>query len=496
MKVLSEITKIVTTRKLANIELLSLHNGQNGENKCGQFYDGLVNGSFADDQEAAKFLYNSTPSDIRYRVLKSKFKKRLFNTLFFLDAEQHYLSEYQKVYYACLRKYECFRVLAQNGCPNAALEIGKQLLNTAMVYQFNDLTIFTGRIIRNHFAVRGIKKEFAYYDALVKKCLKNIELDYYSLGLKEELAMEFAISKTAHPELISKAKRYSWQLRKLSKQSDSYLLHYNTYCVWSDYHLLNGDYKKAIKILERAEMYLKEHPDFCDVVKLSELVLNKLHCSLHLKDYKNGTKYAEEAKHLYPYGNTAQFTFMEYYFLLALHTNNYRAAKKQFDKAMQHPGLDTLAKEEKEKWEIFEIYLGLVSRKKLSRRKLHSFLNEILYFSKDKSGYNVSIQIAQILYRLENGDYQIISNKYNALYKYSRRYLNKPYSLRSYYFIKMLLIMIRSEFNYYKTIEKTKSCFTKLKSIKIKYQGNIESLEVIPYEVLWEMVLEKLKKKR
>jgi len=54
--------------------------------KFNEFYDGLVSERFVDDEQAADFLYDTTPLDDKYRQLKSRFSKRLLNTLFFLDS--------------------------------------------------------------------------------------------------------------------------------------------------------------------------------------------------------------------------------------------------------------------------------------------------------------------------------------------------------------------------------------------------------------------------
>ena len=83
MKNLIEISKIVTKRKVKKIEIFDEYYLKYKSSKFNEFYEALAANKFKNDRDAATFLYNSTPTDPKYRQLKSRFKKRLLNTLFF-----------------------------------------------------------------------------------------------------------------------------------------------------------------------------------------------------------------------------------------------------------------------------------------------------------------------------------------------------------------------------------------------------------------------------
>ncbi|MBP9881390.1 MAG: hypothetical protein KBF44_14850, partial [Chitinophagales bacterium] len=85
MKNLIEISKVVTKKRISKIEIFDKSLLNRKESKFNEFYEGLVNDKFNTDEEAAAILYNTSPLDDKYRQLKSRFSKRLLNTLFFLD---------------------------------------------------------------------------------------------------------------------------------------------------------------------------------------------------------------------------------------------------------------------------------------------------------------------------------------------------------------------------------------------------------------------------
>ncbi len=85
MKNLIEISKIVTKKKVKKIEIFDDHSLKHKNSKFNEFYEALMSNKFRNDRDAASFLYSCSPTDDKYRQLKSRFRKRLLNTLFFLD---------------------------------------------------------------------------------------------------------------------------------------------------------------------------------------------------------------------------------------------------------------------------------------------------------------------------------------------------------------------------------------------------------------------------
>ena len=101
MKNLIEISKIVTKRKVKKIEIFDDHSLKHKNSKFNEFYEALLANKFKNDRDAASFLYGCSPTDAKYRQLKSRFRKRLLNTLFLLDVNLPAASNYDRAYLTC-----------------------------------------------------------------------------------------------------------------------------------------------------------------------------------------------------------------------------------------------------------------------------------------------------------------------------------------------------------------------------------------------------------
>ena len=122
------------------------------------------------------------------------------------------------------------------------------------------------------------------------------------------------------------------------------------------------------------------------------------------------------------------------------------------------------------------------------------FISSVPVHSKDKLGHNISILILQFLYLLKHKEFEQLYSKEDTLRKYAHTYLKTDHSKRSFYFFKLMLVVIRVDFDPEKSIRKGKPWFDKLKITPEPGDAYAE-VEIIPYEKLWELLIEIMKEK-
>ncbi len=127
--------------------------------------------------------------------------------------------------------------------------------------------------------------------------------------------------------------------------------------------------------------------------------------------------------------------------------------------------------------------------------RIKKFLNEVPTYSKDKRGNNITILILHILLLLQQRKYGEIIDRVESLKTYSHRYLRQDDTFRSNCFIKMLLQLPAASFHKKGVIRKAKKYWEKLQSVPLKKANQSVELEIIPYETLWEFVLNSLDNK-
>jgi hypothetical protein len=185
-------------------------------------------------------------------------------------------------------------------------------------------------------------------------------------------------------------------------------------------------------------------------------------------------------------------------FLLALHSQQYNEAATIWYEISKKGLLKNIHPIDLEKWETYKMYLYFLhktgeisvdfSSTLFKGFRQAKFFNTVPLLNKDKSGMNVSIVIIEFILHLTQGKFDKITDKYEGLIKYSYRYLRDIESLRSYSFIRLLLLIPNCAYNW-KTIAKR----SELMLEKLSSQPNIESsiklgAEIIPYDVLWKLI--------
>jgi len=119
-------------------------------------------------------------------------------------------------------------------------------------------------------------------------------------------------------------------------------------------------------------------------------------------------------------------------------------------------------------------------------------LNQVPDYSRDKQGTNIPIILVQILFFLADKKYNKIIDRIESLNLYSYRHLKKDENFRSQCFIRMISEMVRADFRKTGTIFRTEKLFNKLQAVPIETYPNSAETEIIPYEDLWAMIVERL----
>ena len=154
-------------------------------------------------------------------------------------------------------------------------------------------------------------------------------------------------------------------------------------------------------------------------------------------------------------------------------------------------------------WYVNEAYIHfLIRRGKIDQKllqdkplrnfRLYKFLNDVPIYARDKRGVNISILIIHVLFLLDQRKFSRIHDRVDALNQYCYRYLRRDETFRSNCFIKMLVQVPKAGFNRIRTERYAKPYYQKLLSMPLSESRQGIEMEVMPYEDLWEMVLEML----
>ena len=266
----------------------------------------------------------------------------------------------------------------------------------------------------------------------------------------------------------------------------------------------NRDYNKLVNLTNEAINVFQKKEGF-PTIALYDFTFKKGYALLNLGLQEEALELLEKCKNMGPPpGGITWFNLQAYMCMTTILLEKYDYALSILSTATQHKRFDKLDKSFKEPWLIKEAYLNFLiklnkvdpSPYKLRSFKIGRFLNEVPTFSKDKRGYNIAIIIIQLLFFLLDRKFSKFIDRIDALNQYSYRYLRNDDTLRSNCFIKMMLKIPDTNFHPVAVKRHTEQLYKKLNATKPDIREQSTNIEIIPYETLWEMVLELLEKTR
>lgn len=494
MKDFKTLVNLVTNRGQKNIPLLYFNKDVEAVGKELELYLKTQSGEFNSDSEASLGIYDTGIPDHRYKMLKSRVKQKLLNHLFFLDFEDEHTRNSAKYEEECLRLLHFARLLINEDEIGIAEKLLNKCLYLAQEGEFTYLVISCLELLKQvhtdrcrpiHF--KNTKEEAEHYRELFN--MEEEARDLYSY-------YKILLSKSSHSrkKSLEKADEAIGRLKALYEKDSSFEVFDKYYKLKLLYLQLTGDFNEIIRLTDSVDSDY-EHARLN--VKRFDINFNKLmkiYAHLKGKDYSNGLRYAEKTFSEFSRSSDSWFTFMEYYFLLAMHTKSYDLAANIINKVLINSYFDKLPEINKTRWNVYRGYLYfLYSDDSLLRNyDYNRYFTDLPEFDKEKAGMNAAILILQFLNYLKEDKVGSISQPVEELGKYIMKYCPDCYSKRTKAFYKLLITVVKCGLDIRSIKVKTKYLATKMKEIDTA--GDVyDEIEVLPYEQLWDITVKYLK---
>lgn len=505
MKNLLEISKIVTKKRVNKIEIFDEHSLKNKRSKFNVFYEALMNNQLKNDRDAATLLYQSTPTDAKYRQLKSRFKRRLLNTLFFLDVNTPSAPNYERAYFSCHKEWTLIKILLENNAEQTAHSMARQMLTTALKYKFSDIIVNCARILRAFAASEENEKDFDEYNTLLQEYTEVLNAEIQSEELYQQVLMRYRKPLEELASSMEEIETYANRLVSLSDMYNSPVIFYNVYMVWIMRFEIGQEFESMLEVCQQAEAHLQKATTYQHKDRSVHFYIKRMSAYLHLRNYRQGKENAEKCLKLIKEHNGDWFIFMEYYALLVFHTENYIQASAILQKAQNDSEFKKLESIEREKWNIFDAYMNylievpfknhpvLASQKDRSF-KVNRFVNIPAKYPRKYRNFNVLLLILQTLFLIDKKSLTLANERIDQLRNLTSKRQKNEQFFRARQFVKLLQQLSRVEFQI-EDVRNTEKYYNRLLETPFLYRGLHSELEVIPYETLWDMLVEQLRDK-
>lgn len=500
METLKELIGIATKTKVDNIEILGIPREKN--TKAYQLYEGIVKGIFTTDDEAALFFYGKGAEHQSYLNLKYQLRKKLLNTILLIDSTPENFKEYQRLQYSVQKKWAAINILLFQKAYTASIPLIKILLQQSLKVEMTDISIEILRNLRYYYGIHKKDEDlFNQYDLLLNKQLTLRTKELLVEGLYLRLTANYIDQKHSKGDLIDLSSEYTKKIKGFvdteSGSTSKILLYSGLIEITS--HLNTYDFQAVIRVCDLVLPKLLSK----SLVKTPAVIAflsQKIVCLTQLKEYGRGKAAIAELFQYLGEGNFNWFKGQEMKMYLLMHTKNYQEAFEVYNEVSAHRQFKkVLSQANQETWKIFKAYLHLLKElaiieipatdKNFKNFRIQRFLNDVPVFSKDKQGANIAILVIQIVFSIQQKKYDRMIDRAEAIAKYATRHIKKDDNFRSNIFIKILLELPKAAFHKAGVERGVEKYWKRLSEVPLEVASQTHSIEVIPYEDLWPLVL-------
>ncbi|MBT8231368.1 MAG: hypothetical protein HKO66_10965 [Saprospiraceae bacterium] len=500
MDTLQSLIKLLSKQKLKQIEIITEDVKLSPKTKM--LYEGIRDNLFENDNDAAEKIYGPNPSKSGYKKLKYRLTQRLINTLFFIDVQAYSKSEYQKALNRSLKNWAGAKILQDKGLAKLSTELYEQILKSSLKYDIVELSLLILKDLKYYFGILAYNKY--KYEKYVNQYIEVKHL--YNLKEKaEDLFVRLGQLVTNSKSYIydEKVKALEFETEVLLKEVnnvDSFYIRHYTYNAAYFAYLIKGDIDAQIDICKKAISYFLEKPSF---KKIGIFAFRQKAGISYLakKDYQKSYEYLTECMNFNLQEGTLSWMYVRnYYFQLHILRKDYQSAYKLISETINSKSFNKINEKYREPWHLKEAFIHFLIKtgkidpdksnvKKLRPFRLGRFMNEVPVFTKDKRGLNITINIIQMIFLIVEDRFDEVLDKLSSLRQYNFRYLKRPEYARSSNFIKMLIKIPEGNYNPKEIRAKASKYHKALLENPSDYSEHALSIEIIPYEQLWEEIM-------
>lgn len=455
-------------------------------------YKNSIKRLYTDDLAASEDLYGTNPNDVRYKMLKVRVKKKLYNNLFFVDYDQLKISRMHRAEIECIKLLHHAHVLLRVFELDLVLQNVLKIKKIAEKYEFSNMMIYATELELNCYMEKGSFRDFRNCKKSLDALLRVKYLEREAQTIYQSLKLDGKKSVKLRRNQILNFNKSLDKLYKLYTRAGSFEAFNSYYRASIMYNEMVGNFDAIVDLTIDSEQKVAEgHINpfrFNRAFNKFELVYSHLRA----KKLESGIKYASEYIDEFVEYTPNWYAFLENYFLLALHSGKFELASMLIFRAFSSSNINKLPASAQERWNLYEAYCLLMSNKEHeSLAKKNPFLLSLPEYSKDKQGFNVAILILQFVYYLQKRDTEALLYRIESLKKYMLTHLKDNFSLRSKTFLRMLILIVTEDYDVVSCRKKGEKLYQKLTDTPTPGDAFAE-IEIVPYEHLWIHILDTL----
>ncbi len=490
-----ELVHFLNRYKVRQIEVLS--NPENGKNpsRYRLLYDAIWEGKAKNMEEAAGLFGLDSGSKV-FKRLVAGLKKRLYNSVLFIDLNQPEFNEPQRAFAKCHQLQAVMQTLMWRGAPQSAAEIAQEILQVARKYQFSEFMIAAAELLKRWFSIyQPDAGKFAFYTRLLEEQTEVRRLEVQALHHYQSIQLLNTASKSGEYEIADRAAVYCRTLAPHETKVKTVFFQQPFRLLEIAALMGQRQWTKAAEACRNAIHFFNQSSSAGRQVVL--MFYQQLAVSLMMQGhYDQAREAVRSSLNLALPGTHHWFKILELQLAIELHAGCYRQALERFAAATGHEQFGQIPPAAMLPWQLYRAYLQLLSassnlhlnaaeQKMFENFSINRLTVECSGVYRDKQGRNIPLLIVQTLALLFERRLDEAECRIEALRKYrQRRLAGAPDRRRTILFIQLLETLTASGFGFKPLPAKTRETILQFSKIPMA----MHEIEIIPYPALWAIV--------
>ena len=465
------------------LELSRLINYRPEEKGYGSELLGLVEAGHGRNEAMQEWLASGR-TEVSFRQALKKLKDRFIKESFEGDAE---MSVAQRQRVMCWERHKTVKCLLLADRRLAAAFLAIETIPIAKKCGLTEIVLSLSIGLEYFFGILSPdKRRYQRYRKIRKESSEIIKLEQTTLLLYVQLII-YAYSKkdwrVLKPEIEELTKTNSLSIKFIANKC-------NVLVAW---HELFGETEKMADVIIEAIQSIKNSTDILPIIAIINRYLQLLPILIAQKKFTEAENYLTESLGLPDEGSYTWHQLLLQKAYLGFHSGKPKMALAAWQQASKHKKHSTPLIDER--WYIVRAYLAIYE--KLGHLavdgkpfRLARFLNSVRFASQEKKGDNVAILIVQMLHYLLDGKKKDYMHRADNVSNYMAHNLRGKEHIRC----RCMLYMLKKveEGDYYRLRSELRA--KKWRRLLGKNPPTMSSeREILPYEMIWELVLGQLK---
>ena len=469
-----------------------------------QLYDFLRATEDPTDEAAAEALAME-PTTPAFRKIKHRLKLELINALTAISVSGRESDRRERALAYVYKVTAIGQQVRASRSAGPLLPYLQEAFRLAERYEEIESAQQLAVMLRRQFVNRFFDRaKYAYYAE--QAVYYGTLADAYNALVADLNEVTYLRNIRATPEEIRDAARGA-HLRHapLLQRYDLVMIGYLVFLLEVNQYLATSDYGRVIDTAQRALSYLRTKPNALPrMYEVFEANLTVAYAQMN--DYPRGTAFARQLLERTAPGDHNYIKVYELLLTLSLRAGRFQEAYASYRSIQPETFTTDLIAYYSESFRIIEAYLYLLVEmgqikldpedQTFARFRIKRFVNSFEHATGEKRHRNVHLLIIQIIDHVVHRRHTKSTYTIEAITKYATRHLRGHDYRRVRYFLKALAQLSTQQFHRAAVERHTARYIQQLQELPLNESRLDYSMELVPYEVLWNLILEQLGYKR